>query len=266
MAKFGLTEMSQCSWFANSLLDSPDAFWNSPHPLNKLYWSKGMFELKDIQTMLVRMRYDPRKVYLIVDSTGELEEEFRKIYPTGSQKGAILETNMPYDMSKFVELRLGISGIKIDPDVQESLRYAPLEQVLKIVKQFEHLHKFNMTGEDAKTYNLLEGTLATTLVDVLFSAGKMAVLKHSDFLSVSAREFRGLIQYRLLTLLRLKHVSGKVQECAIKMGLPVPVYKRYKKESDRFEYAWLVEHLLLVLRLKPWCDERYSSVLLLNYW
>lgn len=266
MAKYGVSEIRGRTDTVQNCLENVEQLFGGVYTIETVLWKKGVLSEKEIADWLVRMRANPRKVFVILDRGGDLEETFRKAYPPRSPMGAVLEANLPYDLERFVEVRLGISGIKIDSDIKGHLGYTDLATIIRIVRLFEHLHQFEFTKEEAVKYNLLGTTLVPYLVGLLFDKGKMAVLKHPDFLEANPQSFRGMLQYWLITLLKLKHISGKVQECAVKMGLPVKAYKRYKKLSDRLEYSWLVDHLMLVLEMKSWMLDKYSGVLLLNYW
>ena len=204
-------------------------FGDTPYNLITVLWKRGVWDEQQIKEFLFKCRATPRKVFLIIDPAGELDEVFRKLFPSPSSLGVIIETNNPYDLERFVDARFGVRGVKVDPDVGKQLALLDLSQVLRAVKLFDEVNKFILSEKEVIEYALLQGILEIRMAEILFDKGKMAVLKHPEFLDISAKRFRGVIQYQLLTMLKIKLLSGEVQDCALKVGLPVPVYKRYKK-------------------------------------
>lgn len=232
-----------------------------------VFWKKGLLDEKERKEFLCRCTRHPRKVYIIVDVGEESElTQFFKSEDVLRSCGSVLESNFPYDMEKFINARFKVHNVTVDDKVVVALSELSIDEILNALNLFIRTHISNLSMKGVVEYNLLQSALATRMVNLLFEKGKMAVLKHPDFLDMSQQMFMGILNYRLLLFLRMKGVSGKVQECAVKLGIPVPVYKRYKKLIVKYSQRDLLEKLYLVLRMTTWVSFDYSGVLLLNYW
>jgi DNA polymerase III delta subunit len=232
-----------------------------------IYWKKGLLDEKERKKFLLRCTTHPRKVFIIVDDGEESElVEFFKSEEVLCNRGSVLESNFPYDMEKFIKARLKVHGVGVDDNVIKDLSELAVDEILNAIHLFSQTRMTHLTLKQVVEFNLLQSALATRMVNLLFEKGKMAVLKHRDFLDMNQQAFMGILSYRLLLFLRMKGVSGKVQECAIKLGIPVPVYKIYRQLVMKYSQRELLEKLYLVLRMNMWASFEYSGVLLLNYW